>query len=185
MAPPVPTTEPTQATAGSTMTWRHASGTYPVSEGWTLSYSLNGVSKLTWSAGWVAADGQTVTIPAASTAVLKAGRYEFTRIFTGSGLFAGQRYTETLPSLSITADPATQAPGAAVATAETNLVAVEAAIARRVAGDEPVEYTIGGRSVTKMSMKELMQLRAMFLAEIRRLSGRARTRVVRFTQPSA
>jgi hypothetical protein len=184
MAPPVPNIEPVQATAGSTWRWKWASATYPVSEGWTLSYSLNGVSRLTWSAGWVAADGATITIPATSTAVIKAGRYELTRVWTGSGTYSGQVFTEPLDALTVTANPATVAAGVAVSFAETNLAAVKAAITARLAGDQPVEYSIGGRSVVKMSLLELQQVRVSLEAELRRINGQRRTIAIRFTQPT-
>lgn len=166
MAPILPRVEPTTVTAGSTWTWLLSSGTYPVSEGWTLSYALNGVSRLTWSSAWLAADGETVTIPATTTATIAAGTYELTRIWTGSGTYAGRRDTEACPALQVLPDPATVVAGERVSFVEANLQAVEAAITARVAGDQPQEYTIGNRSVVKMTLGELLALRAKLRAEL-------------------
>lgn len=187
MAPLLPRIEPTTVTAGSTWTWLLSSGTYPVSEGWTLSYAINGVSRLTWSAAYLAADGETVTIPATATASIEAGTYELTRIWTGSGTYSGRRDTEACPALQVLHDPATVVAGDRVAFAEANLAAVEAAITARVSGDEPQEYTIGNRSVVKMPLNELLALRAKLRAELWALRnpGQRPAMRVRFTPVGA
>ena len=137
MAPITPTIEPTTATSGSTWTWTAYSSDYPVSEGWALSYVITGVRSLVWSTGYVTNNGttHTVVIPPAATLPLTAGRYEVTRIWTGSSTYAGIRYDEALPPLTVVADPVTAADGSRVTFAETNLAAVEAAITARLAGD--------------------------------------------------
>ena len=186
MAPILPTIEPTEATAGSTWTWKILSSSYPVAEGWVLSYAVAGLSTLVWSAAWLAADGQTVTIPAASTS-LDPGRYEITRIWTGAGPYAGQKYTEALPTLAVAPNPSFAAPGDRVRFAEKALAYVEAALLGRYADDMPLEYTIGGRmggrSVRKMDLAELKRARIELQAELRKLSGRTRRTVrIRFTE---
>ncbi len=187
MAKVVPTVEPVQATAGSTWTWKHASAEFPVSEGWTLSYAIAGKSTLAWSASYISNDGttHTVAIPASATASIEAGRYEITRIWTGSGSYSGQRFTEDLPPLTVLTDPGTVAPEDRLGFAEKNLAAVEAALSARYAGDEPEEYQIGNRSVRKMSLLDLKRTRAELHAEIRALRGERRSLHVRFLRPSA
>lgn len=187
MAPVTPVGEPLSITAGSTATWTVSSATYPVAEGWALSYAFNGASTLSWSSGYVSNDGSThtVTLPPAATLPLSPGRYEVTRIWTGSGSYAGQRFDEALPPLTIVADPATQRPGSRLAFAEKNLAAVEAAITARLCGDQPEEYEIGGRSVTKIPIAELRKIRSELAAEVFRLRnpGTMRSTYVRFTVP--
>lgn len=145
-----------------------SSADYPISEGWTPSYAIKGASDLVWSSGWVTNNGSfhTVVIPASSTAVLTEGRYEFTRIWTGSGTYSGYRYTDILDPLVVVPNPATATAGDRVSFAETNLAAVQAAITARLAGDEPEEYAIGGRSVRKMTIDQLQRLRAALQTEV-------------------
>lgn len=182
------TTPPTTATAGDTWQWTASSPDFPVSEGWTLSYVIAGVSVLTWDASWVTDDGTeyTVEVPSTATAVLSPGRYEVTRVWTGTSTYAGQRFTETEAPLTVLADPGAVAPGDRVAFAETNLAAVQAAITARLAGDQPEEYTIGNRSVKRMSLAELYAMRTKLQDELRALRAPAtprRTIAVRFARP--
>lgn len=190
MAPITPTTEPTIATAGATWPWTVAPTTYPISEGWALSYAVVGAGKLLWDDAWVTDDGatHTVTVPYTATAALAAGRYEITRIWTGSSTYAGRVDLEPCPPLTVAPDPTTAAPGDRVLFAEANLAAVEKAITARLAGDQPEEYTIGGRSVRKIDLKQLQAMRGALSAEVWRLRnpGRAfRSMGVRFSVPSA
>ena len=186
MAPVTPTSEPTQATAGSSWIWTVASTTYPVSEGWTLSYVIAGVRTLAWSAGYVASSGETrtVTIPTTATAPLLPGRYEVTRVWTGSGAYSGQRFDEALPPLVVAGDPAAASPGSQVTFAEANLAHVERAITARLCGDQPEEYEIGGRSVTRMSLPELKKTRATLQAELWRLRNPGKSGRTVYVQPT-
>lgn len=190
MAPILATTEPTTATAGATWTWAISSSTYSASEGWTLSYAIAGASTLLWSSGYATTSGETrtVVIPSTETAKFAAGRYEVTRIWTGSGTYAGRVYVEPCDPLTVAANPTLAAPGDRISFAEANLAAVEKAITARLAGDQPEEYTIGGRSVRKIDLKQLYALRGSLSAELWRLRnpGRAfRSMGVRFSVPSA
>lgn len=190
MAPILATIEPTTATAGATWTWAISSSTYPIADGWALSYAVLGAGKLPWDDAWVTESGEThtVVVPATSTATLTAGRYELTRIWTGSGTYANRVDFEVCAPLTVAANPTTAAPGDRVAFAEANLAAVEKAISARLAGDQPEEYAIGGRSVRKIELGELMAIRGKLSAELWRLRnpGRAfRSMGVRFSQASS
>lgn len=184
MAPVLPVGEPTEITAGSTARWSISSTVYSTGEGWVLSYALVGVATLVWSAGYVTSSGDTRTIvlPADATQYLPDGRYECTRIWTGTGDHAGERYTETLPAITVLPDPAQQVAGDRVAFAERNLGHVETAITARLAGDQPEEYQIGGRSVRRMALAELLRLRRDLQGELWRLrhQGQRRQAVIRF-----
>lgn len=178
------------AIAGSTWTWTVSSAAYPISEGWVLSYRMAGSAVLAWSTSWISNDGttHTVAIPYTTTAGLTPGRYEFSRVWVGAGTYSGQRFLEALDPLTVQADPTSAAPGERVAFAEAALAAVEAALTARFAGDEPEEYTIGNRSVRKMSLVDLQRTRAQLQTELWRLKNPGvgyRSLAVRFTQPSA
>lgn len=161
MAPTIPTGEPTTVTAGSTWTWKLSHTTYPVSEGWALSYAINGVGKLAWSASYVASSGtdHTVTIPAANTADLPPGTYEFFRVWTGSGGTAGQVYTEALPRLAVLANPQTAGAGDRQSWEEKTLAVIETVLSGRIT-DDIAMYQIGGRTVSKIPFNELVAMRA-------------------------
>jgi hypothetical protein len=154
-----------------------------------LSYAIAGKSALVWNSGWVTNDGSTFTVivPFATTGALEAGRYEVTRIWTGSGTYSGVKYFERLDPLTIMPDASTAMPGDRTTFAEINLAYVEAAISARLSGDEPEEYTIGGRSVRKMTLADLKAMRATLQNELFRLrhpgTGYA-SLAVTFTRPS-
>jgi len=184
MAPITPTIEPSSVTAGATWRWDMSSSTYP-SDTYTLSYAIRGRDALVWSAAWaVDTDGVwAVTIPAATTALITAGAYEITRVWTNGAVV----YLEQLPTLTVAPNPLTAAPGDRVAFAEANLAAVEKAITARLAGDQPEEYMIGGRSVKRMTLLDLKKTRRELQDEVFRLrsGGQTRRRLIRFTQAGA
>lgn len=184
MAPITPTIEPTTATAGATWRWDLSSAVYPAAD-YTLSYAIAGTSLVDWDAAWAVNSSGTwqVTIPAAITATLDAGRYEFTRVWTDGAVV----YLESIPPLTVAPNPLTVAPGDRVAFAEKNLAAVESAITARLAGDQPEEYMIGGRSVKRMSLLDLKRTRRELQDELFRAKypGQSRRRLIRFTQAGA
>lgn len=167
MAPTVPTIEPETATAGDTWLWTYADGAYQLSEGWTLSYALAGASVLDWDSSWVAASGNvsTITVPATTTADLTPGSYEFSRIWTGSGTYAGRVHSVVLSRLTILPNPQTRAAGEGQTHAERTLAVLEAALEGRLT-DDIESYQIGGRAVSKIPVAELMTLRAKYRLEV-------------------
>lgn len=170
MAEQIPTGEPSTVTAGNTWTWTKTFSDYAPSESggtWALSYAINGVGKLTWDAAWVSDDGQawTVTIPAARTAGLPAGRYQWAAIVTGGGGYDGERYTPASGILTIQPNPETAAQGDLQTHAEKALAAVEAVLEGRITADVQA-YAIGGRSVTSIPVLELRKLRAQYRDEV-------------------
>lgn len=75
MAPEIPTTEPTQFTAGDSLAWDREDLTdYPASGGWSLSYALAGPQKIAINA---TADGDHyhVRVDAIITRTWVAGQY--------------------------------------------------------------------------------------------------------------
>jgi hypothetical protein len=160
MAPVTPSTEPTDVVAGDTWTWTHANGDYPISEGWVLSYSIRGASAPVWDTSWVTDDGSiwTVVIPAASTASVTAGSYTFERHYTGSGTYAGRRYSVQLPRLDVEANAETAAAGALQTFEEKMLAALKSLLYPSSGTVSDVEsYQIHGRAITKMKRLELQR----------------------------
>jgi hypothetical protein len=158
MAPTLPAAEPTTTVAGDTWRWTRIFSTYPISEGWSLSYAINGPEALAWNASWVTNDGSrfTVTIPATSTA-LPPGRYEWSAVLTGSGSYSGQRYIGAQGVLLVAADPATQDDGDRLTHAAKMVTALEAAIEGRATNDVLAYSLPNGRSVQMADPAELLR----------------------------
>lgn len=188
MAPTVPSYEPSEATAGDTWRWQITDTTYPTSEGYTLSYAINGASRLAWDSGYrsTTSNTHTITIPATATADLTAGTYELSRIWTGSGGSAGLVFTVRLGNLTVLANPATAGAGDRQSWEEKTLTVVEAVLSGRVT-DDIVMYQIGGRTVSKLPLQELLALRSSLRAALSyQRTGSFGQRIrFSFTDPSA
>ena len=179
LAPTIPTGEPTQARAGDTWRFTLTDTEFPSSEGWSLSYAINGASKLAWDASWVSSttNTHTVTIPASATADLLPGVYEITRLWTGSSGTAGQVFSVTLSNLTILANPTTAGAGDRQSWEEKTLAVVEAVLAGRVT-DDIAMYQIQGRTISKLPLTELLTLRSQLSAALAfKRTGRFGSRV--------
>lgn len=168
MAYDVPSVEPTRVTIGDTWKWTHTPDTrYPISKGWALSYSVQGVAALPWSASFVSNDGNvhTVEIPASTTAALEPGLYEFSRHYTGSGSYSGERYTERLSTLELVANPATAEAGSRQHFYEKMLAAVRTKIEARISADMS-SYSLKEQEVQREALNELHRLEGLYLAKL-------------------
>lgn len=166
MAASVPTTEPSEVTAGDTWTWRVSFTDYS-SASFTLSYVLAGIDVLAWSPSFVTAqtDGSfLVAIPTSETAKLRAGIYRFVRVLSDGTT----RSSTDLPFLNILADPATLEAGDAQPREERDLEVVRAAIAGRLK-DGMQGYMIGGRQVQYLTPTELRKEEAILLSKLAKL----------------
>lgn len=175
MAPITPVGEPSTVAAGDTWTWQQAFSDYPASEGWVISYAIRGVGSLTWDAAWVTYSGTTATvvIPAASTATLAVGVYQWVAYATGSGSYAGQRFEARRGSLEVTRNLATAVAGDAQSWEEEQLAAIEAVLANKIT-DDVASYQIAGRQLTTIPLNELLSLRSSLKAAVRRQQGKGR-----------
>jgi hypothetical protein len=165
--PTIQAIEPTYATAGDTWQWQRSFDDFLISDGWALSYGINGPKHVVWNPAWVTNDGSifTVTIPPATTTALTLGTYELIAILTGSGSYAGQRVSIKLPPIIVLPDPALAVDGSRVSHAATVLPIIEAALSGRLSADMQ-RYMIAGREVTKIPIAELRQLRAQYRREL-------------------
>lgn len=172
MAPDIPDLEPSRLVAGDTWQWtRQDHPEFSIASGWTLSYLILGPVNLTWLPAWITQDGSTwtITIPADKTAVLETradgARYRWSAVMTGSGTYAGWRRVIKQGDFLIFPDPATAGEGDFQSQAERDLDAVNAVLSGRITADIE-EYTIGGRSVRKMALAELLKLRTQLEARV-------------------
>lgn len=165
MAPVVPMCEPTEAIAGATWQWRVSDADFPTADSWVLSYAIRGPDAPAWDAGWVAtANGEhTVTIPATTTALLTAGRYELTRVWTLSGVI----HHRAVAPLTVKPNPVTAAAGERVTHAARTLAVIEAALEGRLTDDIQF-YMIAGRQVQKIPVADLIKLRQVYRLEVYR-----------------
>jgi hypothetical protein len=163
----IPTGVPATERVGNTWQFYVSLADYPASDGWTLSLRVTSRTSATqdplaWDAGYAVADGDRwlVTIPTTATADLTAGNYEWVAFVTGSGDTAGQRYSPASGRLQIDADLATATAGSAVDQDEIDLATVRAERRARVTGTGSANesVTIDGRSITRMSMADLLKL---------------------------
>lgn len=192
MAHPTPTGPPSTLHAGDSVRFRIADHPdYPNSEGWDLQYNLQGVDRLLDDADitvvfQTSGDDENhwlVTITAAKTANLSAGRYRLMGHFAGSGSFANrrERLDELDTVLVVLPDPATTVANAFQTHAERTLAVIEAVLEGRLT-DDIEQYQIAGRSVSKIPIEQLTKLRGRYAAMVQQeRTGRlTRRHLVRF-----
>lgn len=168
MAPIVPSTVPTEIRAGDTVRFTQAPADYPTGEGWTLTYTLSGASKLA-VAGVVAAGLYDFTLTAANTQGLVPGTYRWVL----RAELSGAKYTVATGELAVLPSVADAAAGALVSADERELALLNAEIEAR-AGDDTTELTIGDRQLKREPLPELLAWRDGLRAKIarRRNGGR-------------
>jgi hypothetical protein len=180
---PIPSTEPTNFAAGETVQWTKSVADYRSSDGWSLIYTIRGPTVFANVTATPNADGSySITIAAVDTAALKAGRY----LWASHAYKAGPpvlRYAIERGVILVTANLDT------VETIETHaaevLPIIEAAIKGRLTGDMQ-QYTIAGRQIMKIPIRELYALRAQYRAELAKERNTKRanpTRAVTFVSP--
>ena len=171
----LPSSEPALLRAGDTWEWTRQFGDFPVSEGWTLSYAIQGVQAITWDAAWVTNDGSTftVSIPKSATGVT-SGRYAWAAFVTGTD---GKRYTAEEGAFWVEPDLATVTTGSQQAHAEKMVAAIQTELENRInptsvsAGRGTVEkYTVHGRSIEILPTPELRALLGYYRSELARMA---------------
>jgi hypothetical protein len=152
--------EPTQIHAGDTWEWTRAEAEYPAGT-WTLTYYLRN-AKAAYNVT-AAADGLgfAVSVAAATTAAYKPGRYDWiARVTDGTSVVTvGTGVITVLPNLG--------AAGAFDGRSHARIVldALEAVIAGRATHDQS-SYSIGNRSLSRMSIPELLSFRDSYRAMV-------------------
>lgn len=160
--PDIPSTPPSEVRAGDTVKFTVESADYPLNDGWTLSYTINGPVKVSGTpvvSGAVA----TVTVAASLTATLTPGTYTWLLRVTKSG----ETFTLDSGKLTVTPDVAAAAAGTLTSKAEQELALIEAELQARAASDH-TEYAIEGRSLKREAITDLWEWRDRLRAEINR-----------------
>lgn len=164
MAPTIPSVEPTSFRAGETVEWTKAVSDYPNTDGYSLVYRFGGPTELANVTATNEADGTySITITAATTLPLAAGAYQWTAHAEKGAGASLERY----PVASGTMVVLSRLGAKVVSHAVKTLAVIEAALEGRLTGDME-SYTIGNRQITKIPIKDLYSMRAMYRAEVAR-----------------
>jgi hypothetical protein len=163
MAAEIQDYEPEKLTAGVTWKWSKSLSDYPASD-WSLSYYLrrNGATETSFGS---TADGDTfqVNVGATVTALFTPDVYDIVGIVTkGSEKFVvydGILKVLTNPASSSAYDPRSHA--------RRVLDLIEAAMEGRIPNGME-SYTIGGRSINKIPLKELRELYEKYKQDVER-----------------
>lgn len=172
---------PSAIRAGTTVKYQRSLADYPASA-WTLKLTLAGKSVLTVTAG---EDGDTfeVTLTAAETATLAAGRYQWIERIENAG--ATEKYDVASGSLNVLLNLATAAAGDARSKNEILLEALDAALLGKATADQ-LAIQVHNRSIQRYSLAEIAKLRnQVYVAVLKERSGGKpyQTHLVRFRGP--
>lgn len=164
---------PAQFVAGDTLKVTFGDADAPASEGWALTFAMKGPEQFT--VGGVAdGDDFLVTIPSTTTKDKLAGLYEWSAYAEK----AGERITIDRGQVLMTANVGS----VTESYAKTCLDLLEAHITGRLPSGLQ-SHTINGNQISKMSMKDAIELRNYFRAEVAReqsaSTGRSAGTVVR------
>lgn len=147
------TSVPTVITAGDSYTLTLTYGDYPASSGWALAFAVAGVSVDTWTSS-ASGDAHVITIPAADTATLGAGTYQYRVRATKAGT------VETLETgtLAVEADIGAAAPGELASYWEQLKTAAQTALSTLMSGGAVQMVTILGRQTMFRSPQDCLNV---------------------------
>ncbi|MBT9175411.1 MAG: hypothetical protein DDT22_01087 [candidate division WS2 bacterium] len=154
-------TEPTVLTAGDTWRWdRTDLSDYPASA-WTLTYFLLRAGRQITITATAVGNFFRVSIPAATTATYPAGIYRW-HAYVSRGT---ERFKVDEGTLEIQLNYAAQTAGFDTRSEVKKILdAIEAALLGRATADQ-MSYSIGGRSISKIPIAELITFRDKFKIE--------------------
>lgn len=156
--PSIPNCFPNSFGAGTTVKIDRQFSDYPNTD-WTYTLYLAGASVLN-QAATPDPDGVTqhIVIPAANTATLIPGAYQYVGRLTATD---GEVFDVEFGRIIVEANIALLGAGDALSPAERTLTVIEAAIQGRLTADIE-HYSIAGRSVSKIPIGELTKLRGIY-----------------------
>jgi len=175
-------TMPDTFPAGTTVQFTASFVDYAADDGWTTLLYVAGPSAMTPATGSANGAAFDFTITAAVSGALLPGNYQWQVLATkgGVGTFVADSGT-----VEVTPNIATATAGSMQSWAAATLPLVEAAIAGQVTANV-ASYQIGNRSLVKLSIDELLKLRAYcetILQSERDPGAFLQTGSFRFTEP--
>jgi len=155
--------EPSGIVAGDSASWTKNLPQYLPANGWVLSYAIVRDGIRLSVTGTNNGDGtHLVTLAAATTAAWTPGQYAWQAYVTKSA--TSERYTVAAGQIKVEANFATGAVDGRSHVQRT-LDALEATLEGRASSDQ-LAYSIGGRSISKMSPEQLLTWRDKYKAEL-------------------
>lgn len=159
------TAEPAELSAGDRWAWKRTDLT-SYGAGYTLSYELTlytGAAPVTLTAT-LSGSEYLIEIAAATTVTYTAGDYQWVAFITRDS--DSERVEIARGVMTVNPDAATSAADPRT-TARKTLDAIEAVIEGRASKDQE-SYSIAGRSLTRMSVEDLLSLRDSYRTEVKR-----------------
>lgn len=176
----IPTTEPTELTAGTNWRWDRRLPAHLAADGWTLKYAVRGPEDLDVTA---TADDDTYQIrvtPAQST--IDAGTYRLIGYLEKGEPVTDRDIIYDAP-LTVLANPLLSV--GRRSHAEETLFLIEAAIEGRIPADRE-SFEIDGTQITRIPIDQLLKLRGRYAALVKRQRRRGSfsSVEVQFVRPS-
>lgn len=156
MSAPLHYSMPASFHSGETVKLSLSYGDYPASGGWTLKLYLAGASIANFS-GTPTDTGFAVTLSAAATTLLEPGNYKWRTVVTSGS----ESYVADDGVVAVGANIIEQVAGGMQSVEEKHLNIIEALLTGRLETDME-SYQIAGRAVTRIPIRELLELRATF-----------------------
>jgi hypothetical protein len=183
--------EPTEITAGDTLTFQRSIGKYPASAGWQLTYELRGRAQAIEFTSVASGDSHVITVPAATTASWLPGAYELEG-YAGN-IATGERERIFINNLTINRNLEGAAGDISVTTHAQRMIALIEAVQEGKATHDLLESEVEGTRIKRLSPKELReeynywkQMRQNEVRAADSLAGRSsgRNRFAVFTDPN-
>lgn len=179
----VPSSEPAELHAGTTVAWTKSLPDYPATTYTLTYYFINGSDRLVITASASGTD-HAVSVAASATANWKPGRYQW----TSYAVNGSTKYRAESGYVEILRDMQAAHPADVKTHARKVLEAIEAVLERRATKDQE-SYAIAGRTLSRTPLADLMALRDKYRVELAREEaaergnrGRMRRVFVRFGQ---
>lgn len=152
---------PSTLNQGDSYSWSETESLYPASDGWIINYSLVNATAIVSFSSAADVDAHDFTISTTITDTWKPGQYSYQRYVTdGTEKITLNRGTVEIKQNFITA-------GDRRSHAAKTLDAIQAVIEKRATVDQE-NYTINGRSLTRMNISDLLKFRDIYRAELAR-----------------
>lgn len=154
---------PEKLPAGDSLNRTFVLADYPASAGWVLSFSLVSSSALISLTATGTAEGHVLELGASTTAAYAPGTYSWSAYVSR----AAERFTVATGRIEVLRNLAASTAGADLRThARRTLDAIEATIEGRASSDV-LSYEIAGRSLSKIPVAELLNLRDRYRRDVR------------------
>jgi hypothetical protein len=157
--------------AGDTYSWTESNADYPATDGWTLVIDFRAKDKppITITASSSGSD-YAISISASDSKPWVAGTYSYQAyVKKESGGIITEKHSLEIAQVEILPD-LTQATSQADLRSHAKKVldGIEAILEGKALSDDAMSYSIGGRSISKMTPEELIKWRSFYKTEYER-----------------